>query len=316
MTRKTTSRLDLEDAGQRDLAGSDPELDRLRGDAEASSEFGLRTAGADDQVDRIDCAHVGRDPTSTTLQNQAAGDGSGAAPADTIVSVGGKRKKPTAEDIARGRRIARAIRRKDLNQRQVAAVIGVTAQSVNQWTRGLTRPEGDNATSLVALLMPELRAEDLLGGTRPPSGDDVSFSLTSDVLQIKRIPRISYELAGRLRHGEGFSAMFEAVTADTKVFDQNQQELGPFAFTVSVIGDAMSPRVEPGDLAHVDPDIEPEHKQYVLARMGDGHVVLRQLVLDGTRRQLRSFSADHPPVELTDRDEIIGVVTKIERQTI
>jgi transcriptional regulator with XRE-family HTH domain len=59
-----------------------------------------------------------------------------------------------------------AIRRNSVNQRQMAAAVGVSPETLSRWVRGHMRPTGDNLVRVLSYLRrfePRLQAEDLLG---------------------------------------------------------------------------------------------------------------------------------------------------------
>lgn len=87
-------------------------------------------------------------------------------------------------------------------------------------------------------------------------------------------------------------------------------KIGAAAFALEVLGDSMEPEFAPQDIIVVDPDRQPHHRSFVIARKGnDKDSTLRELVIEGSRRLLKPLNPRYPIDELAlIVDEVCGVV--------
>jgi SOS-response transcriptional repressor LexA len=73
----------------------------------------------------------------------------------------------------------------------------------------------------------------------------------------------------------------------------------------------MEPNYFNGDFIFVDPDVDVAYGQDVITRLNDGNeVTLKQLLIEGERKYLRSRNPDWPDrvIELPADAQIVGVV--------
>ncbi|MGZ5028976.1 MAG: LexA family protein [Methylobacter sp.] len=77
-------------------------------------------------------------------------------------------------------------------------------------------------------------------------------------------------------------------------------------FAVRVTGDSMEPEFVEGEIVIVEPDLQPEHRDYVIARNG-GDVTLKQLWRESGEWFLKPLNNRYPIKSLLTA-EIIGVV--------
>ena len=87
---------------------------------------------------------------------------------------------------------------------------------------------------------------------------------------------------------------------------------GGECFALQVLGEAMAPEFEDGDVIVVEPDGLARDGAYVVARP-DGEWMLRQLVARGAGWSLRALDGRHPPVDLPDLACVRGVVVQKSR---
>jgi len=74
-------------------------------------------------------------------------------------------------------------------------------------------------------------------------------------------------------------------------------------------GDAMLPFFDDNTLAIIDCEQVAQSKQYVLAYIkSNDQIVLRQLLCDSNFRVLKPLNSSFSPINLTDKDKILGVV--------
>ena len=78
-------------------------------------------------------------------------------------------------------------------------------------------------------------------------------------------------------------------------------------FALIVNGDSMEPEFMEGDRIVVEPEEEPRHGRYVIAKNGDT-ATLKQLIQDGNEFFLKPLNNRYPIKPLGDAT-IVGVVT-------
>ena len=90
-------------------------------------------------------------------------------------------------------------------------------------------------------------------------------------------------------------------------------DMGPNSFAMNVQGDAMSPEFPQGTRVLCDPNLEPKSGDYVVVCQTPAEPYYRQLVQDGTYWYLRPANPQFPTRELSNLDQIIGVVRGTSR---
>lgn len=83
------------------------------------------------------------------------------------------------------------------------------------------------------------------------------------------------------------------------------------SFIVKVEGESMLPRFEEGDLIYVDPEVQVENGNYVVARLDDeNQATFKQLIIDGNKKYLKALNPDWPNkfVEINGNCTIVGKV--------
>ncbi len=83
----------------------------------------------------------------------------------------------------------------------------------------------------------------------------------------RRIPVINYIQAGEPKPVIDDHAPGNGID-DIWVDPELAESLGPYAFALTVKGDSMTPKFQPGDRIIVDPDIAPRPGEFVVAKMG------------------------------------------------
>ncbi len=166
-----------------------------------------------------------------------------------------------------GDRIRIARKQAGLNQPSLASRIGVTKSAVSQWEGDQTKNiEGKNLLALAREL--SVDPDWLLTGKGEMKGrgaDNVSLSPAPP--DTRRIPVINYIQAGEPKSVIDDHAPGNGID-DIWVDPELAESLGPYAFALTVKGDSMTPKFQPGDRIIVDPDIAPRPGEFVVAKMG------------------------------------------------
>jgi len=103
------------------------------------------------------------------------------------------------------------------------------------------------------------------------------------------------------------------------VFNKNETEelvpcpveCSPRSFALRVRGASMEPEFRDGWYIFVDPEVAPTNQSYVVAQvLGKPEALLRQLIIEGERRFLRTITPGWPEpiIEMDSNTSVIGVV--------
>lgn len=82
-------------------------------------------------------------------------------------------------------------------------------------------------------------------------------------------------------------------------------------FAVRVMGDSMEPKFTEGMVLVVEPDLEADPGDYVIAKNGSDQTTFKQLIKDGADLYLKPLN-DRYPIKLLGDSTIIGVVRSVE----
>lgn len=83
-------------------------------------------------------------------------------------------------------------------------------------------------------------------------------------------------------------------------------------YVVDVEGDCMVPEILNGDTVHFDPELSPEHGDWVVATVdGDNAIVKKLVVKDGIMQRLMPLNGE--PLVIDENVRIVGVVISYER---
>jgi transcriptional regulator with XRE-family HTH domain len=83
-------------------------------------------------------------------------------------------------------------------------------------------------------------------------------------------------------------------------------------YVIEVEGECMVPELHPGDVVHFDPDLQPEHGDWVVATLDGGSATVKRLVVTGgVMQQLLPLNGE--PLVIDENVRIVGVVLTYER---
>lgn len=86
-----------------------------------------------------------------------------------------------------------------------------------------------------------------------------------------------------------------------------------YTFALRVQGDSMEPRFTEGMLLIVEPELDPQHGDFVIVKNGSDETVFKQLVKDGADWYLKPLNPRYP-IKSLGADTIIGVVRGVTEQ--
>ena len=84
-------------------------------------------------------------------------------------------------------------------------------------------------------------------------------------------------------------------------------------FALRVSGDSMEPEFMDGMILIIEPDMDAQPGDYVIAKNGEGETTFKQLVKDGSDWYLKPINQRYPIKPLAEA-EIVGVVRAVERR--
>lgn len=163
-----------------------------------------------------------------------------------------------------------------LSQLELANRIGITRVSVGKWESGLNQPKGRYLNDLAAALGVSVdwlltgKEEGTVGVAESPFSGYRNVE-PAVIPQGGRVPILSYVQAGNWREmceqATTFDGNVEYVTASV--------DIGPCGFGLWLRGNSMTPQFNEGDLVIVDPDEQPRHGDFVVAKNGSDEATFK-----------------------------------------
>jgi len=200
------------------------------------------------------------------------------------------------DDMALKDRISEA--QGSLSNAQFAKAMKVTAASVTQWKDGTTKSlKGEIATRMERVT--GYRADWILNGRLPKRADNVSPG--PDVKGT--VPLLSNIQAGMYRE---FVDNFHPGDGGAEAIPTTVQ-INKHTFALRVVGDSMEPRFTEGMILIVEPEMEANPGDFVIAKNGDEETTFKQLIKDGPDWFLKPLN-DRYPIKPLGESQIVGVV--------
>ncbi|MBE7497109.1 MAG: helix-turn-helix domain-containing protein [Verrucomicrobiaceae bacterium] len=207
--------------------------------------------------------------------------------------------------------------KKGYSQAQFAKALGYTDtglyQQIEEGRAGLSEKMAAKAARLLGVELDDLTN----GSDHPPSRNGVigTFGAQPEIqlppgMKAKYVPLLSMAQCGAM-----MAYNDEAYTHDGFLAINAQDTR---AFAVTLAGDSMIPRFEPGDVALVYPSKQPKNGDVVIARLSDdngGDVMLKLYQAARDDVTLSSYNPAYPPMTFPRRAFAwiypIGMVSKI-----
>ena len=181
-------------------------------------------------------------------------------------------------DTAELLRLARE--NKGWSKSEAARQIGVTRATVGAWEDGIAFPNRSNAPRVAAAY--NLPLASIAGD---PQHANVAF-LDNRRLTVRRVPLLDWVNAG-----QGAEVASSHVVDATHEFIETTFPATDRAFALEVRGDSMEPEFHQGDVIVVDPAVNPQMDDYIVAELlakgeqtapGSGEVTFKQYRPRGT----------------------------------
>lgn len=199
------------------------------------------------------------------------------------------------------RELIRADRKKrGLNEADYGKLLNVSRGTIQQWEKeGGTAPNR-NRQPLVAELLGVSISELMSGGSDTTEGPKIGG----------RVPLLSNVQAGSFKE-----------FVDNNHPGDGGQELIPTSvpvqrhtFALRVSGDSMEPDFREGMILIIEPELEPNPGDFVIAKNGGGETTFKQLVKDGPDWYLKPLNERYP-VKPLGNSTIVGVLRAVENAT-
>lgn len=156
----------------------------------------------------------------------------------------------------------------------------------------------------VTLRPPEIDAK---GNVVPPVANTEPVPLPE---RSRRVPLISFVLASNW--GE---VVDNFAPGDAEDWIECSSRVGPRAFALKVKGPSMEPEFREGELIVVDPDIEAQSGDYVVAKNGDEEATFKRYLKDGDKHYLCPLNDRFQMMDMTGRPwRIVGRVMEKQKR--
>lgn len=206
-----------------------------------------------------------------------------------------------AEKEQRGALFEAALEDAGLNQSEFARALGIKPQSVQQYVTGKTAPRGHRLIKIRELLGRSL--DEIFAGQTGVAEPPLAYGFV-------KIPLLPWNEAAAVEAG---------TKPESALAWRNEFNVGPRSFALKVPGESMASGAIPiseGSIITVDPDVDaramaPTGPIFVVAKLSDGNVVLRQLTRDGSQYFLKTSTAGYPLIPLDNDCQILGVVRRV-----
>jgi SOS-response transcriptional repressor LexA len=209
-------------------------------------------------------------------------------------------------------RIREAIAASGKSQAQIAVETKKTAGAVTQWLDGgIKSLRADTADALEKAT--GYRAAWLVTGKGPKLVHDKTNVLLADI-GTRQIPLISYVQAGNWT-----GAVDPFQPNDAHDWLMTDLELSGNAFALEIKGDSMLPEYKPGDRVIIDPNVQPQPGDLVVAKNGEDEATFKKYRPRGIDAngnmvfELVPLNEDYPSIR-SDMVPVIIIGTMVEHR--
>lgn len=122
------------------------------------------------------------------------------------------------------------------------------------------------------------------------------------------LPVLSFAQAGAFQSGLTPEDAYPVGHGESVVPYMAEKKLSAHAFALRIEGDSMTPRIEPGDIVYVEPEVEPQNGDIVIAASTAGEVWCKKLRIQAGVRWLVSFNLEYPAIPMDGNIRIVGLV--------
>lgn len=185
-----------------------------------------------------------------------------------------------------------------LTEAEYAEKLGVSRGTIQQWEKGKTAPKRDRQAAVamfVGVSVAELMSEN--DGIEPGPAMGGRVPLLSNVQAGDFV-----EYVDNFHPGDGGLELI-ATSAPVK----------QHTFALRVVGDSMEPEFQEGMILIIEPEMDPNPGDFVVAKNGDDATTFKQLVRDGADWYLKPMNPRYP-IKPLGESKIIGVLRAVEKR--
>lgn len=189
------------------------------------------------------------------------------------------------------------------NVAEFCRATGVNRSAVQNWFSGrLSTPPEATLRGIAASL--HLNPEWLIHGNGPMELPAGAYPLAG----ARFLPVLSFAQAGAFQSGLTPEDAYPVGHGEAVVPYMAEKKLSAHAFALRIEGDSMTPRIEPGDIVYVEPEVEPQNGDIVIAASTAGEVWCKKLRIQAGVRWLVSFNPEYPAIPMDGNIRIVGLV--------
>jgi SOS-response transcriptional repressor LexA len=187
--------------------------------------------------------------------------------------------------------------------------LSITKSAVGQWENGKTEPSAETILKIERIY--GYRAQWIQTGELPKLVREMGRMTNepSNIIPAEspgRVPILSWVNAGEWREAMSDASTFEGWAHVTV-------QVRRYTFALRVHGDSMEPDFPAGVFIVVEPDMDPQPGDFVIAINGE-EATFKQLVKDGADWYLKPLNPRYPIKPLESPCKIIGVVREQVRR--
>jgi SOS-response transcriptional repressor LexA len=210
-------------------------------------------------------------------------------------------------------RIAEALAIAKKTPTQVAADTGLSDSAISQLLSGKTKNlRANSAVKLEAST--GVRASWLVTGEGPKMSGAITANVSRATVGVIRIPMISYVQAGV------WTTVYDNFQpGDADEFLLTDMDLSEHAFALEIKGESMLPEFKPGDRVIIDPLVQPNPGDFVVAKNGEDEATFKKYRPRGMNErgdpvfELVPLNDDYPSMR-SDQQPIQIIGTMIEHR--
>ena len=202
--------------------------------------------------------------------------------------------------------IREAIKKDGRGQAAIGTACGVSQSMISLLINGKREGKRDKVEALFKEL--GLSYADVYG-----EGIEISGAVPEEVAfrhRSRNVPLISWVQAGQWMEVED---TFHPGDGDGYILADN---VSRSAFALRVVGDSMEPEFIEGDIVIVDPEIQVNSGDYVVAKIknnegGNGEATMKKFLVDGDRIYLKPLNKEYKMMDMTGKNFcIVGCVVQ------
>ncbi|MCO6504206.1 MAG: hypothetical protein J6568_02150 [Snodgrassella sp.] len=191
-----------------------------------------------------------------------------------------------------GEAIDVAIKLKGVRKAEVARAFSIKPPSVTSWIK-TGRVNKTHIDKLISYFADVVAPEHFgISSVEPVSNHYCNV----------KIPLLSWEEAGDWQETD------DTLPKDRYIHVPAYHKPSDKTFVLKVLGDSMEPEFVSSDYIIIEPDLEPQDKNFIIVYENEAEAMLKQLIIEGSRQYLKPLNPRYPIIAMTNQFKICGVV--------